>query len=87
MTALLVLTVSFSVTDDPILHPLTNVKAAQTGISRDEAAVIAAKATGGQVISSETKEIKGVNVYLIKVLMTDGRVRIVKVNSATGDIL
>lgn len=62
-------------------------EADQAGVSEDEAAVIASKASGGQVISSETSGTAGVTVYSFKVLMSDGRVKNVKVNAKTGEIL
>ncbi len=59
----------------------------QVVISEDEAAVIAAKATSGKVISSETSGVEGVTVYRFRVLMNDGQVRIVQVKATTGEIL
>ncbi len=67
--------------------PIMLAEAKQTGISEDEAAVIASKTSGGQVISSETSGTAGVTVYSFKVLMSDGRVKNVKVNAKTGEIL
>ena len=55
-------------------------------ISENEAANIAAKSTGGQVISSETSGTAGVTFYSFKVLMSDGRVKKVKVNASTGEV-
>ncbi|MFK8068888.1 MAG: PepSY domain-containing protein [Gammaproteobacteria bacterium] len=60
--------------------------AAQQKITEDQAANIASKATGGQVLGSETKGVKGVTVYRIKVLMKDGRVKTVQVNAASGEV-
>lgn len=63
------------------------VEAAQEKITEDEAAVIAAKSTGGQVLGSETKGVEGVTVYRIKVLMKDGRVKTIQVSAASGEVL
>ncbi len=56
-------------------------------VSADEAAKIAAKVSGGKVISSETGEIRGEKVYLIKVLMSDGKIRIIRIKAASGEIM
>ncbi len=68
-------------------EPIIIAEENQTGITEDEAAVIASKATGGQVISSETRGIKGVTVYRFRVLMSDGQVKIIQVKAASGEIL
>ncbi len=61
-------------------------EAAEQKITEDQAANIAAKATGGQVLGSETKGVEGVTVYRIKVLMKDGRVRTVQVDAVSGEV-
>lgn len=65
---------------------LPGAEAAQEKITEDEAAGIAAKASGGQVLGSDTSGVEGVSVYRFKVLMKDGQVKIVKVNAATGEV-
>ena len=58
-----------------------------SNVSEDQAAAIASKATGGQVLSSETREKNGITIYRVKVLMRDGHVKIVQVNAASGEII
>ncbi len=52
------------------------------GISRDEAARIAKRATGGRVLGVKRKG----NSYKVKVLLEGERVRIVHVDARTGQI-
>ena len=68
-------------------EPLIIAEATESGITEDEAAVIASKATGGQVISSETSGVEGVTVYRFKVLMSDGQVKIIQVKASSGELL
>jgi uncharacterized membrane protein YkoI len=77
--------VDVSVAADLILAESTQVE--QAVITEDEAAVIAAKATSGKVISSETSGVEGVTVYRFRVLMSDGQVKIVQVKATTGELL
>ena len=67
--------------------PIIIAEENQTGITEDEAAVIASNVTGGQVISSDTRGIEGVTVYRFRVLMSDGQVKIIQVKASTGEIL
>lgn len=53
-----------------------------SGISQDEAAAKVRKATGGRVLDVRTQTTDGVTVYLVKVLLPDGRIRIVTVGGA-----
>lgn len=62
-------------------------EAAQEKITEDEAAIIAAKATDGQVLGSETSGVEGVTAYRFKVLMKDGRVKTIQVNATSGEVL
>lgn len=68
-------------------EPLIIAEAQTEAITEDEAAVIASKATGGKVISSETRGVESVTVYRFKVLMGDGQVKIIQVKASSGDIL
>jgi uncharacterized membrane protein YkoI len=59
---------------------------AHDGISADRAAVMVREATGGRILSVDKQEKKDVTVYRVKVLMADGRVRVIQVNATTGQI-
>lgn len=50
------------------------------GISQDEAAAKVREDTGGRVLDVQTGNQDGVPVYLVKVLLPDGRVRVVTVS-------
>jgi len=55
---------------------------AQTSdVSQDEAAAKVREDTGGRVLDVKTEVQDGITVYLVKVLLTDGRVRVVTVSS------
>ncbi len=89
---LLSMTVGASVAVDQdfqLSRPLViaEAQAEQTGITEDEAAVIASKTTGGQVISSETRGVEGITVYRFRVLLSDGQVKIIQVKASSGEIL
>lgn len=57
-----------------------NVLLAQAvGISQDEAAARVRRQTGGRVLDVRTASQDGVTVYLVKVLLPNGRVRVVTV--------
>ena len=49
------------------------------GISQDEAAASVREATGGRVLDVRTETQDGVAVYAVKVLLPDGRIRVVTV--------
>lgn len=53
--------------------------AQSTGISQDEAAAKVRESTGGRVLDVRTESQDGVAVYVVKVLLPDGRVRVVTV--------
>jgi|GEM_PF-6443604 len=85
ITLLLFQTIKTSVAIDQQFRsslPLVLAEEQTEKISEDEAAVIAAKATGGRVISSETSGVEGVTVYRFKVLMSDGQVKIIQVEAS-----
>lgn len=52
-----------------------------TNISQDQAAAQVREDTGGRVLDVKTEIQNGVSVYLVKVLLEDGRVRVVTVSS------
>jgi uncharacterized membrane protein YkoI len=51
------------------------------GLSQDEAAAKVREETGGRVLDVQTGTQDGLAVYLVKVLLPDGRVRVVTVSS------
>ncbi len=59
---------------------------AHEAISADRAAEMVRESTGGRILSVNKQEKKGVVYYRVKVLMADGRVRVIQVNAATGQI-
>ena len=57
------------------------------GISQNEAARLVAARTGGRVLSAQTvRGDDGRTVYLIRVLLDKGRVRVYQVDARTGQI-
>lgn len=62
------------------------VTLAQARIGQGQAVAFARQATGGRVLDVQTQNVSGRIVYLVKVLMPDGRVRIVAVDGETGQI-
>ena len=60
----------------------TNFLIAQASdVSQDQAAAKVREDTGGRVLDVKTEIQNGVSVYLVKVLLTDGRVRVITVSS------
>ncbi|MGH8605927.1 MAG: PepSY domain-containing protein [Gammaproteobacteria bacterium] len=59
---------------------------AQARIGQGQAVAFARQATGGRVLDVQTQDMGGRLVYLVKVLMPDGRVRIIAVDGETGQI-
>lgn len=55
--------------------------AQSVGLSQDEAAAQVREETGGRVLDVQTGTQDGLAVYLVKVLLPDGRVRVVTVSS------
>ena len=53
--------------------------AQSNGITQDEAAAKVREATGGRVLDVRTGTQDGVVVYVVKVLLPDGRIRVVTV--------
>jgi uncharacterized membrane protein YkoI len=59
-----------------------NLLIAQTSsVSQDQAAAKVRQDTGGRVLDVKTEIQNGVTVYLVKVLLTDGRVRVITMSS------
>jgi len=59
-----------------------NLLLAQAGaMSQDQAAAKVREQTGGRVLHVKTGSQDGATVYLVKVLLPDGRVRVVTVSS------
>jgi hypothetical protein len=69
--------------------PRTALRLAQHGsdIGREGAASAARRATGGRVLSVSPEDRRGQRVYRVKVLLPEGRVRVVRVDARTGDLL
>ncbi len=78
--------VVFLVASIPTAHAQTmsgvSLLAQSAGISQDEAAAQVRAATGGRVLDVRTQVEDGVSVYIVKVLLPDGRIRIVTVGGS-----
>jgi hypothetical protein len=70
---------------EPSIAPLPFVEQGP-GIGESGAAHIAARSTGGRVLSVRSQGKSGRVVYRVKLLMPDGRVRSVRVDGATGAV-
>ena len=55
-------------------------------LSRDDAAAVAQRASGGRVLSVEKSESSGQQVWRVKVVTPAGEVRVIQVDVATGQI-
>ena len=55
-------------------------------LSRDDAATVAQRASGGRVLSIEKSEFSGQPVWRVKVVTPTGEVRVVQVDVATGQV-
>lgn len=66
--------------------PTLQLAQASGSISADRAAAIAAEATGGRVLSVDRQAGDDGVVYRVKVLMSDGRVRVIRIDGASGRI-
>lgn len=63
-------------------HPVTIV--AQAGITAEEAAAMIQARTGGRILAVKTIRSQGRVVYRVKVLTSEGEIRIFHVDAATG---
>lgn len=61
--------------------------ASQSKISQDDAAMIAAKHTGGQVLSVDSREKNNSIIHYVKILLQNGNVRNIPVDANSGKIL
>jgi uncharacterized membrane protein YkoI len=61
-----------------------SVAPAWAAVSRDAAAAIAQRATGGRVLAVEQAEAGGRPVWRVKVLTPNGEVRVILVDVASG---
>ncbi len=59
---------------------------AWANLSRDDAAAVAQRASGGRVLSVEKSESSGQMVWRVKVVTRGGDVQVILVNVATGDV-
>lgn len=84
--ALALILVGFLVASVPTAHAHTRsgvlLLTQSAGISQDEAAAQVREATGGRVLDVRTQIQDGVSVYIVKVLLPDGRIRIVTVGGS-----
>ena len=55
-------------------------------LSRDDAAAVAQRASGGRVLSIEKSESSGQAVWRVKVVTPAGEVRVIQVDVATGQV-
>ena len=55
-------------------------------LSRDDAATVAQRASGGRVLSVEKAEYSGQPVWRVKVVTPAGEVRVIQVDVATGQV-
>ena len=55
--------------------------------SRDDAAAVAQRASGGRVLSVEKSELAGRPVWRVKVVTTQGEVRVILIDVASGQTL
>jgi uncharacterized membrane protein YkoI len=55
-------------------------------LSRDDAAALAKRASGGRVLSIEKSESSGQPVWRVKVVTPSGDVRVIHVNVVTGQV-
>ena len=60
------------------------LRLAQAAVSPDDAAAVARRQTGGRVLGVDWSEGGGGPVYLVKVLMPDGSIKIVPVAAERG---
>ena len=59
---------------------------AWANLSRDDAAAVAQRASGGRVLSVDKSESSGQPVWRVKVVTAAGEVRVIQVDVATGQV-
>lgn len=59
---------------------------AWANLSRDDAAAVAQRASGGRVLSIDKSESSGQPVWRVKVVTRAGEVQVILVNIATGEV-
>ncbi len=57
--------------------------AASQGVSLEQAVAQVKKQTGGRILSAETYKLQGQRIHRIKVLLPDGRIRVVKIKAGS----
>ena len=62
-------------------------RSTKDGVSLDEAVSMVRKRYGGRVINADTRKDNGRRVHVIKILSDGGRVRTVKVDAQSGNVL
>lgn len=56
-------------------------------VSRDDAAAVAQRASGGRVLSVERSELAGRPVWRVKVVTAQGEIRVILISVASGQAL
>lgn len=59
---------------------------AWANLSRDDAAAVAQRASGGRVLSVDKSDSSGQPVWRVKVVTAAGEVQIIHVNVSTGEV-
>ena len=59
---------------------------AWANLSRDDAAAVAQRASGGRVLSVDKSDSSGQPVWRVKVVTAAGEVRVIQVDVATGQL-
>ena len=59
---------------------------AWANLSRDDAAAVAQRASGGRVLSVDKSESSGQPVWRVKVVTSAGEVQVIHVNVSTGEV-
>jgi len=56
-------------------------------VGQDQAAAIARQATGGRVLGVRSSRRQGIPVHNVKILLSEGRVYVIRIDGRTGAIL
>jgi hypothetical protein len=71
----------------PVVDLTVSARVQKDGVSLDEAVSIVRKRYGGRVINARTSNDNGRKVHVIKILSDEGRVREVRVDAQSGNLL
>ncbi len=81
LTTLVLFAVLVSVEVHAYAWPVKLLLAQSVALSQDEAAAKVREQTGGRVLDVQSGSQDGMTVYFVKVLLPDGRVRVVTVSA------